>query len=124
MVTINEVIERINKTFPDAIDDDIKAKWIIDLEGRLYKEVYLTHTGNDEYELVKEYPKDGGKELFVKPPYDNLYDLYIVAQTDLVNREADNYNNSAMVFNTALDEFKKEYHRTHTPKSTVIKNYW
>ena len=126
MVTINEVIERVNKTYPDAIDDEIKAKWLIDLEGRLYCEVYQTHNGADaEYVLPKSYPEDGDKELLAKAPYDNLYDLYIVAQTDLVNREDDSYNNSAVVFNNALDEFKKEYHRTHMPKSSGnFKNYW
>ena len=125
MVTINEVIERISKVYPDAIDDDIKAKWLMDLEGRLYREVYLTHYEADAgYVLPKSYPEDGDKELLVKAPYDNLYDLYIVAQADLVNKE-DSYDSSAIVFNHALDEFRKEYHRTHLPKSSGdFKNYW
>lgn len=64
---------------------------------------------------VKSYPEDGEKPLLVKPPYDNLYDLYLLAQIDFHNQETESYNNSALAFNQAMDEFKKEYHRTHLP---------
>ena len=53
------------------------------------------------------YPEDGDKPLLVGPPYDNLYDLYLMAQIDFYNREAENYNNSALAFNQAMDEYKK-----------------
>jgi hypothetical protein len=39
-----------------------------------------------------------------------------MAQFDFYNREDANYNNSVLSFNTALDEYKKDYHRTHVPK--------
>ena len=32
--TINEVLERVAKVRPDAYDDDLKASWIMELEGR------------------------------------------------------------------------------------------
>ena len=38
-----------------------------------------------------------------------------MAQIDFHNREAENYNNSALAFNQAMDEYKKAYHRTHMP---------
>ena len=47
-------------------------------------------------DLVRAYPEDGDKPLLVGPPYDNLYDLYLMAQIDFYNREAENYNNSAL----------------------------
>jgi hypothetical protein len=118
MPTINEVLERVNRARPDALDDGTKAAWLIELDGKLYREVVLRHgrrEDEEEPELPKKYPEDADKELLVGPPYDNLYDLYIMAQADLYNREDANYNNSALVFNTALDEFKKAYHREHRP---------
>lgn len=152
MPTINEVLERVNRARPDALDDKTKAGWLIELDGKLYREVILRHRltsgqglkgpsgycsncgsvdirydremdashceacgWSDMPELVKQFPEDGDRQLLVGLPYDNLYDLYVMAQADFYNRESENYNNSALAFNTALDEYKKDYHRTHDP---------
>lgn len=152
MPSINEVIERVGRVRPDAYDDSTKAAWLIELDGKLYREVILRHRASsgtaaqgpaevcpecgstkiyyDEAmdcsscrecrwsslpKLVHQYPEDGDEALLVGPPYDNLYDLYLLAQIDFHNREAENYNNSALAFNTAMDEYKKDYHRTHMP---------
>lgn len=152
MPTINEVLERVNRARPDALDDKTKAGWLIELDGKLYREVILRHRltsgrglrgpagecpecgGTDiQYdrvmdvsrcgtcgwsglpEPVRQFPEDGDNPLLVEAPYDNLYDLYVMAQVDFYNREAENYNNSALAFNTALDEYKKDYHQSHMP---------
>lgn len=153
MPSINEVLERVNRARPDALDDKTKAGWLIELDGKLYREVILRHRltsgaelkgpagacpvcgateglawdrmmdssrctacgWTDLPEVVGQFPEDGDKPLLVGAPYDNLYDLYVMAQVDFYNREADNYNNSALAFNTALDEYKKDYHRSHAP---------
>lgn len=118
MPTINEVLERVNRARPDALDDKTKAGWLIELDGKLYREVIARHqlnAGEEAAEPPRLYPEDGDRQLLAPPPYDNLYDLYVMAQADFYNREAENYNNSALAFNTALDEYKKDYHRTHNP---------
>lgn len=152
MPTINEVLERVNRVRPDALDDKTKAGWLIELDGKLYQEVILRHRltsgrglrgpvgacpacgGTDiQYDrvmdssrcaacgwsdlpkTVQQYPEDGDAPLLVGAPYDNLYDLYVMAQVDFYNREMDNYNNSALAYNTALDEWKKAYHLGHAP---------
>ena len=152
MPSINEVLERVNRARPDALDDKTKAGWLIELDGKIYREVILRHRltsgrglhgpagacpecgGTDiRYdrvmdasrcgacgwtelpEPVKQFPEDGDRPLLVAAPYDNLYDLYVMAQVDFYNREAENYNNSALAFNTALDEYKKDYHQHHMP---------
>lgn len=171
MATINEVLERTNRVRPDAIDDETKAAWLIELDGQLFREVILRHRvhpgpckkgpvevcpvcggwGVDEYgkpnepvegetptppcwscwldfsfceecgwtelpKYPKTFPEEGdAPELLVPEPYDGLYDLYIWSKTDFVNREMDNYNNSAAAYNAALDEWKKAYNRTHMP---------
>jgi Zn ribbon nucleic-acid-binding protein len=153
MPSINEVLERVNRARPDALDDKTKAAWLIELDGKLYREVILRHRltsgrclhgpiavcpacestdgltwdrmmdsnrcaacgWTDLPKIVQQFPEDGDEPLLVEAPYDNLYDLYVMAQVDFYNREADNYNNSALAFNTALDEYKKDYHRNHAP---------
>lgn len=118
MPSINEVIERVNRARPDALDDATKAAWLIELDGKLEREVIARHAlaeGEIAPEPPRAYPEDGDKPLLAQSPYDNLYDLYLMAQIDFFNREAENYNNSALTFNAALDEYKKDYHRTHLP---------
>ncbi len=66
-------------------------------------------------EYPRNYPEDGDKPLLVPAPYDGLYDLYLMSKSDFYLRELDNYNNSALAYNTALDEWKKAYHRSHAP---------
>jgi len=58
---------------------------------------------------------DGDKPLLVTAPYDNVYDMYLMAMIDLHRHEIANYNNSMALYNAALDEWKKQYHRTHEP---------
>lgn len=152
MPSINEVIERVNRARPDAIDDETKAAWLLELDGQLCRETILRHQltsgrgakgpvavcptcGGTEitYDRVmdsnlcpacgwtdlpdfpKAFPEDGDKPLLVEAPYDGLYDLYLMSKVDFYNREADNYNNSALAYNAALDEWRKQYHRRHLP---------
>lgn len=118
MPSINEVLERVNRARPDAIDDETKAAWLLELDGQLYREVILRHrltSGSELPEYPRNYPEDGDKPLLVPAPYDGLYDLYLMSKSDFYLRELDNYNNSALAYNTALDEWKKAYHRSHAP---------
>lgn len=43
MPSINEIIERVADVRPDAYPDEAKAAWLLELEGKLYKEVILRH---------------------------------------------------------------------------------
>ena len=43
MATINEVIERVQQMRPDAVDDETKSRWLIDLDGQLFRETVLRH---------------------------------------------------------------------------------
>lgn len=152
MPSINEVLERVNRARPDAIDDETKAAWLIELDGQLFREVILRHRltsgqalqgppgvcpecggaeiiwdrdmdsssceacgWNDLPDYPQKFPEDGDAALLVGAPYDGLYDLYVMSKADFYNREADNYNNSALAYNAALDEWKKAYHRSHAP---------
>lgn len=170
MPSINEVMERVAAVRPDAYGDDAKAAWLLDLDGKLYREIILRHKltpgekakgqveacpvcggwGMDKDgeprepvegeepvpicydrdldcsictacgwsempEYPEAFPEDGDMPLLVPAPYDRLYDLYLMAQIDFYNREYDNYNNSTIAFNAALDEWRQAYHRRHMP---------
>ena len=129
MSTLNEVLERDNRVRADAFDDTTKAGWLIQLEKQLYEEMIMRHEqpidSSIPDEIVSKYPEDGDKPLLVGAPYDYLYDRYLMAQLDFYNREIENYNNSALAFNEALDSWQKRYHQQHLPLGKGgLKNVW
>ena len=161
MPSIREVIFRAGLARPDAYMEESKAHWLMELDGKLMREVILQHklspghekTGpagvcakcgeSDKLsynkhldmtrcecgwdsgpETARCYPDDMDKELLVKTPYDNLYDLYIAAQVDYYNRENDNYNDSVTLFKQAEKEWRRKYHQTHLPVSPMDQTDW
>lgn len=110
MATINKVIERASKLHPDSFDDEQKCRWISELDGKISREVMFK---ND----FKPYsfPRDAQKELLAKHPYDNIYELYIMAMSDVFSGEIGNYGSSAVLFTQAYKEFAKNYIRNNMP---------
>ena len=115
-MTINEAIAQSLKMHPDTIPDSIKCRWLSELDGKIMRETMRVN-GFVPY----KFPDDGEKELVVKAPYDNLYELYIVAMSDFWSGEMANYSQDAMLFEEAYTEFKKEYLRSNMPEKSDFK---
>lgn len=119
MPTINEVIERVERIKPVVnIEDQEKARWLIELDGRIWREIVQKseHDTTPE-EPPKEWPEDGDKQLLVASPYDRLYDLYLIAQIEFALKEYGSYSNTLTEFNNLLDIYSCYCRETHTPKS-------
>lgn len=116
MATINSVIERAMTLHPDTIDDATKCRWLSELDGKIMRE---TMHRNDF--VPYDFPKDAQKELLAKSPYDNIYELYIIAMSDFFGGEIANYNASAVLFSKAYSEFCKNYLRNHMPPQKELK---
>lgn len=112
-MTINEVLSRVRAIKPDALSDETKAEWLLRLEGRIFEEVIRPRLINDpdtpNEKQAMRWPEDGDQPLCVDPPFDRLYILYLVARIDYYYQDTANYNQSAQVFNEALDEWRKWY---------------
>lgn len=121
MATINEVIERVGRTKPNAIDDRDKARWLIQLDGRLFEE--MVKWDKPDAEVVKEYPEDGDKELLASGPYEDLYDFYLTAMVSLAMRENADYGNNIDLYNARMTEFQSTWRRDHQAfRKKVIRN--
>jgi hypothetical protein len=119
-MTINKVLERIAGVRPLPFDDEVLIEWVVELDAQLIK--WAQETFMDAPEMPESYDED--TELFVTHPYTKVYDLYVLAQADAMSKE-DDYNNSAALFNQAIDDFKKWYHRINVRKpSKPIINIW
>ena len=114
-MTINKAIEIAARLRPDTFSDIQKSGWINELEGKIALETM-------HLEKAKEYsfPEDGDTELLVKAPYDNIYELYIIAMSDFFSGETGSYSMSAAMFMRAYEEFRKNYIRTHLPPQQKI----
>ncbi len=118
MATVNNVIERTMQIHPDTIADSIKNRWISELDGKIMRET-MHLDGFEGY----SYPEDADKELLVKHPYDNIYELYLIAMSDFYSGEFESYTASAVMFEQAYSEFRKNYLKNNMPPSNSLKSY-
>lgn len=109
-MTINKAIEKAIKIHPDTFTDEQKCGWISELDGKIALET-MHKSDFKGY----EFPRDGENELLVKAPYDNIYELYIIAMGDFHSGETASYASSASMFMRSYEEFRKNYIRTHMP---------
>ena len=101
-MTPNKAIEYIDSIRPNVYEEEIKLRWISDVDS-MVKRLVFGHKNVEPY----SYPKDMDKELIIKPPFDNIYTYYLESMIDYYNREYGNYNNSAMMFESRFSEYKK-----------------
>ena len=121
---VNEAIEILDKLRPNQYKIPQKLRWLSDLDGKIFEDVYLTHTDN-KLNSFKSYTKDDmDKELLIPEPYTEIYEHYLSAQVYYNNNEMARYSNSMIMYNNALAEFEAWYNRKHMPVSkTRIENY-
>ena len=117
MATINEVIARVKRVKPNAIEDKDQARWLLTLDGRVYEEVIKADLpGNVP---AKVWPDDANKPLLADSPYDIIYDLYLTAMICFALGEFNDYNNIAEQFEQNFQSFRAWWRRGHTPKQTA-----
>lgn len=107
--TVNTILERVARLKPNMIDDRDAARWIMDLNDRLIRELHMPLCT----ERPRRWPEDGGVPLVATGPYDELYVFYAVAMIEFYQREYGNYNNSIIQFNDRCADFRRAYRRGH-----------
>lgn len=104
---VKEAIRRADELRPNAISEERKAAWVLELEGRLA--------------LARGVPYPSGAwpddfELTMPPPYDQVYERYLCAMTDLANQETDLYANDMALFETTFSAAVAWWRREHIPE--------
>ena len=108
MATMNTVIEKMDRLKPNVFTDLDKYAWINTLEGLVAREVL------DEDTPTYQFPEDGDTELLIPSPFEDLYELWVGSMIDFYNREYDEYNNTALMFQTRYEQYKEWYIRRNT----------
>lgn len=114
-MTIKQAIDTADAVKPNRFTREVKTKWLINLENRIYNEIYLTHEHNEQMTVPSG--EDEEAELFVPQPYDEMYILYLAAKIDSRNAEYGRYNNEIKQFNEIYSDFEKFWQSKHMPLS-------
>lgn len=120
---IREAIERVDSVKPNAYSNSDKTMWLSELDGRILKEVILTHDGAEEESTYAKvlsgysYINDSEESLLVSAPYSDIYIKWLTMQIDYANADINRYNNSLSAFERSYSDFVNYYNRTHIPKT-------
>lgn len=113
-MTVEQAIISVDKLSVNyAYDEEIKTKWLSELDSEIALNVTFTNPP------VYEYPKDRSTTMLIPFPYDDIYILWLKAKMSFYNDELDLYNNFAYVANERIDEFKDFYLRKNKPFESV-----
>jgi hypothetical protein len=121
-MTISEALSRANQVKPNTYADVDKIRWLSTLDGFIKTDIIDTHEGGEDV-VFNGYDENTNlaTELLVPAPHDHIYVHWLEAQIDYANDEYDRYENTMDMYNTAYDNFKKYYNRTHMPKGKKFK---
>ena len=109
-----DAIAMADKLRPNALENDIKARWLYELEGEIAELMDVEISPNP-------YPKDSEEELLMPYPKDNIYSLYLCAMIDNALEDTQLYMNDMIVANNAIAEAKAWWRRHHRKKSGSIR---
>jgi hypothetical protein len=118
-MTIMEALNRVDALKPNNYTNSEKIQWLSTLDGLVKKKIIDTHEGGEaiSFEGYDEY-SDLTKEMLVPAPFDDIYILWLSMKIDLSNGEYGKYNNTALAYNNAYNEYAKYYNRTNMPKGS------
>ena len=116
-MNIKECIDIVDNLKPNQYTVKDKVMWLSFIEEIIINEVLKTHEGYDgRYDLFEGYSEDKlSVTLIVPSPYDRLYTAYLKMKIDEENGETARYNNSMVMFNSYMTEYRKHYNKTHMP---------
>ena len=120
-MTIQEAIDKIDALKPNVIPRHQKISWLSDLDGMVWREVYMTHEDMPQGIVYEGYDQDTEPDvhLLVPFPYTNVYEHWLAAKIDDKNRDTNEYTKNMVQFNNAWDTYTDFWNRTHMPRQAV-----
>lgn len=119
-MTILEAINITDSLKHNTYEQSYKVGWLSQLDWKIFNEIIKTHEGHEGGEFVPydETTDLANTELLIAEPYcGDVYNNYLQMLIDRENGEIGKYNQSAMLFNAAYQDYCNWYNRTHMPMS-------
>lgn len=116
-MTLRECIDKLDSLKPNQYSEEEKVRWLAFLEANIYNDLILTHDFGEVIEYTPYTVDDLDKELIAQFPYDEVYLSFLKMKVDEENQETTRYNNSAMLYNSHLDNYAKYVNKNYKHKS-------
>ncbi len=104
-MTVCEAIALSDSLCPNCLDRSLKLRWLSEAEGTVSTRItglpIIPYGENTDPDTV----------LAVAYPFDMIYRHYLTAQIALAHGEYDRYNNSIILYNTALAAYGSYFRR-------------
>lgn len=104
-MTAGELLKNLDSVKTNELCDDLKFRWINDVEGRVLCEIHKISPDRVK-EIVSE-----TDELTVPEPYSNLYILYLAAMIEFAGGNYSAYTELSAEFEKALLIYAKWFIR-------------
>lgn len=104
---VREAIRRADALRMNTVEDAQKAAWLFDLDGQLAEMMGAAVPENC-------WPEDA--ELLMGPPYEEIYQLYLICKIDYYNQEMELYAGDLAMYQEALAEARAWWRRNHRPE--------
>ena len=116
-MTIDQAIALCDALRPNQYSRELKIGWLSKLDGRLFRELLLTHADCPTADFAGYDASSAGDTVLLVPaPYDeDVYNYFLQAQIDKENGETTRYNQSVTMYNAAFRAYANAYHRDHLP---------
>lgn len=115
-MTITKALEITKEMMPAAVSEEQLLRWLSALDGQIKLEIIDTHAGAEKIIFAGyDAQTDLDTALLAKPPYDEMYPYFLMAQVLFANGEMEEYNVVAARYNELYAAFAAYYNRTHMP---------
>ena len=118
-MTAKQIIDELDAAMPNAYTTEDKLRWLNEIDGRVWLEIFTTHELNDGEELPEEveYTLEnmGTVEALIGKPFADVYFYWLQSKIHYRNQEFNYYENTSAMFNSAWRAYTNHYRRTHVP---------
>ena len=115
-MTIQEVIDQVDRHLMNTYDKKDKIRWLSQVDGRVKAEIIDTHVGGETVRFDGYNEKtDVNTQLLIPEPFCEIYQRYLEAQIHYANREEERCNNASDAFEVQWRAFRNWYNRHHMP---------
>jgi len=107
------MITEANDLSPNQYDNDLKLKWLRDLDGKIFQELIEIHEDEETVERFETADYDAPEvKLLIPEPYArDVYVAFLRSKIAQADAETDRYNLYAAVFNNEYSQWAAWYNR-------------
>lgn len=120
-MTYLECIQYIDSIEPNAYNAGDKCRWLREIEGRIWTELFLLQPIGFSVEHMTD---NIMQELSIPAPYNKVYWHYLRAMIHYANAEPDRYNMDIQLFNQSWHElvvwFGQDYDSSDRHRNRLV----